>query len=92
MSVLADGIPVRAVVIQSEPLHRRNQAGIDLYAMVLTIVQPGQAPRKVKVGNPVPADGVPLLYPGSNLLARALPDRPEAVVIDWEAAVYEASR
>ena len=90
--VLAHGIPVRAVVIQSESLHQRNQAGVDLYALVLTVLQPGHAPRQIQVGNPVPADGVPLLYPGSNLPARALPDRPEAVVIDWEAAVYEASR
>ena len=64
----------------------------DLYGLVLTILQPGHPPRQVQVGNPVPPAGVPLLYPGSNLPARALPDQPQAVVIDWDAALAEASR
>lgn len=91
-SVLASGVPVRAVVIQSQPLNARNQAGADLYALVLTILQEGHAPRQVQVGNPVPASCVPLLYPGSNMPARAVPDQPQMVVIDWDAALAEASR
>jgi hypothetical protein len=91
-SVLATGVPVRAVVIQSAPLNARNPAGLDMYVMVLTVLQSGQAPRQVKVGNPVPPEGIPLLYPGSNMPAKTLPDQPNVVVIDWEAAVHEASR
>lgn len=30
---------------------------------------------------------IPLLYPGSKLPAKTLADRPEAVVIDWDAAL-----
>lgn len=91
-SVLAHGVRVRAVVIQCQPLNARNQAGADLYALVLTILQEGHAPRQVQVGNPVPASCVPLLYPGSNMPAKAIPDQPQMVVIDWDAALAEASR
>jgi hypothetical protein len=90
--VLASGEPARAVVTASQPLRSRNEAGLELYALVLTILQEGHAPRQVTVGNPVPAACVPLLYPGSNMPARAMPGQPQAVAIDWDAALAEASR
>ncbi|HEY4346124.1 MAG TPA: hypothetical protein VGM80_00925 [Gaiellaceae bacterium] len=91
-SVLESGIPVRAVVVGSQPLGTKTPAGVDLYALVLTVLQEGSPPRQVQLGNPVPADCVPLLYNGSNLPAKAAPDRPELVAVDWVAALAEASR
>lgn len=91
-TVLATGIPVRAVVVQSQALNARTQAGVDLYGLLLTVLQEGQPPRQVQLGYPVPASGVPLLYPGSNVPAKILPDHPDLVAIDWEAAIAEASR
>jgi hypothetical protein len=91
-TVLATGLPVRAVVVQSQPLNARTQAGVDLYALLLTVLQEGQPPRQVQLGYPVPESGVPLLYPGSNVPAKILPEHPDLVAIDWDAAVAEASR
>jgi hypothetical protein len=91
-SVLMTGMPVRAVIVQSQPLNAKTSAGVDLYALLLTVLQEGQAPRQLQLGYPVPAGGIPLLYPGSNVPAKALPDRPDLVAIDWDAAVSEASR
>jgi hypothetical protein len=46
----------------------------------------------VPVGNPVPANAVPLLYPGNNLPAKQLPSRgDEYIVIDWERALEQAT-
>lgn len=91
-SILADGVPIRAVIIQSEPLSAKNASGVPLYAFVLTILQDGQPPRQTQVGNPVPDDAVPLLYPGSNLPAKVSADDPKAVAIDWAAALAESSK
>ena len=91
-SILASGVPIRAVIIQSESLSAKNAAGVPVYAFTLTILQDGQPPRQTQVGNPVPEDAVPLLYPGSNLPAKVLSDDPRAVVIDWVAAVAESSK
>jgi len=43
----------------------------------------------VSVGNPVPDDCVPMLYPGDNLPPKQPPSNPDAVVVDWDAARAE---
>jgi hypothetical protein len=91
-SVLANGKPVRAVVIQSQPLSAKNPAGVDLYAFVLTILEEGHPPRQAQLGNPVPANCIPLLYPGSNLAAKVDPTVPDFIAIDWDTALAEASK
>ncbi|HEX3567216.1 MAG TPA: hypothetical protein VHU17_17745 [Acidimicrobiales bacterium] len=91
-SILESGNPVRAVVIQTQPLSAKNRAGLDLYAFVLTILEEGHPPRQVQAGNPVPAPCIPLLYPGSNLPAKVDADQPGLVAIDWDAALAEASK
>jgi hypothetical protein len=90
-SVLATGDPVRAVMIQTQSLSAKNPAGLDLYAFVLTILQDGHPPRQIQAGNPVPENCIPLLYPGSNVPAKAMADQPNMVAIDWNAALAEAS-
>lgn len=88
--VLARGNTVRAVVVQFQPLGMQNAEGVDLYAFVLNIQAPGQAPYQVKVGNPVPTEAVAFIAPGSNLPAKVLPEESQSVVIDWGAALAEA--
>ena len=90
--VLARGDPVRAVIVQTQPLGMKNQDGVDLRALLLTVLQEGKAPRQAKVGNPVPAEAVPLLYPGANVPAKVLPEEPDGVVIDWKAALAEFAK
>jgi len=59
---------------------------------VLTVMRDGQKPFQAKVGNPVPDDAVPLLFNGSNLPAKVLPEEPEGVVIDFKAALEEFTK
>ena len=87
--LLATGTAARAVIIQSQPLGQRTPAGVDLYALVVTILCDGHQPYQTQVGNPVPASGIPLLYPGSNLPAKVRPEEQGQVIIDWDAAVAE---
>jgi len=90
--LLALGTPARAVIIQSQPLGVRNQAGVDMYALMVTILCEGTAPYQPQMGNPVPPGGVPLLYPGSNLPAKVRPGQQGQCIIDWEAALAEATK
>jgi len=87
--LLDRGSPCEAVIVQSQPLGVKSSlSGLDMYAFLLTIMVPGQAPYQVQVGNPVPPEAVPLIFPGSRVPAKYLPGGiPEEVVIDWKAAL-----
>lgn len=90
--MLETGEPVRAVIVQTQSMSAQNPAGVETYALVLRILQHGRAPRQVQIGNPVPESFIPLLYPGSNVPTRALASQPNAVSVDWDSALAEASR
>ena len=90
--LLALGTPARAVIIQSQPLGVRNQASVDMYALMVTILCDGTPPYQTQMGNPVPPGGVPLLYPGSNLPAKVRPGQQGQCIIDWEAALAEVTK
>jgi hypothetical protein len=86
--ILAEGAPCKAVIVQFQPMGMRSSTGKDMYAFLLTIMAEGRAPYQVQVGNPVPAEGVPLLYPGNTVPAKRMPDGDDReVVIDWDAAL-----
>jgi hypothetical protein len=86
--ILEQGVPCRAVIVQSQPLGTRNPKGDDMYAFLLTVMADGRPPYQIKVGNPVPAGAVPLLYPGNNVPARRMADGDDhELVIDWETAL-----
>jgi hypothetical protein len=87
--ILQRGSSCEAVIVQSWPLGVKSPvSGLDLHAFVLTIIVPGKAPYQVQVGNPVPSDAVPLIFPGSRLPARFIAGGiPEEVVIDWQTAL-----
>jgi hypothetical protein len=90
--ILEDGVPCHAVIVQSQPLGMKNPAGVDMHAFLLTIMADGRAPYQVQVGMPVPPEAVPLLYPGNKVPAKRLADgQDHDVMIDWSAAVAEAS-
>ena len=91
--IMATGIDCRAVIVQSQPLGTRSPtSGFDMYAFVLTVMLDGRPPYQVQVGNPVPPDAVPLLYPGNNVPAKTLPERGDQyIVIDWENALAQAT-
>ena len=42
--LLAIGTPARAVIIQSQPMGMRSQAGVDMYAFVVTVLCDGRQP------------------------------------------------
>jgi hypothetical protein len=90
-SILAAGDPVRAVIQSSGPLYAKNIEGVEIYSLKLTILAEGRAPAEFNVGNPVPQAALPLLYPGCNLPAKQMPEPPDDIAIDWDAALAEYS-
>ena len=84
--ILASGTPCRAVIIESQDYNAKSPDGVEIYAFVLTVIVDGRAPYQITVGNPVPDEAIPLLYPGNNLPAKKGPGDND-VVIDWKAAL-----
>ena len=88
--ILDQGVPCKAVIVQSQPLGMRSSTGKDMYAFVLTVLATDRAPFQIQVGNPVPAEAVPLIYPGNTVPAKRMPDGDEReLVIDWDAALAQ---
>ena len=90
--ILEYGIPCKVVIVQSQPMGMRSSSGKDMFAFVLTVIADGRPPYQTQVGNPVPADAVPLLYPGNTVPAKRMPDGADhEIVIDWDAALADAA-
>jgi len=90
--LLANGTPCEAVIVQFQPTGLKNQENVDIYAFMLTIMAEGVAPYQITVGNPMPAEALPLACPGSRLPACFDPaGLKEDVAIDWQAALGAAS-
>jgi hypothetical protein len=90
--ILEYGVPCRAVIVQSQPLGMRNPSGNEMFAFVLTVMTDGRSPYQIQVGNPVPQDAIPLLYPGNTVPAKRMADGADnEIVIDWAAALAQAS-
>jgi hypothetical protein len=87
--ILETGSPGKAVIVESLPLGKRNPAGVDLYAYQLTVIPEGSQPYQIQVGNPTPPEALPFLFPGSKVPVK-IGTEPNAVVIDWNAAIAEA--
>ena len=86
--ILEQGVPCKAVIVQSQPMGMRSPSGKDMYAFVLTVMADGREPYQVQVGNPVPADAAPLVFPGSTVPAKRMADGDDhEIVIDWDAAL-----
>ncbi|HEY1516477.1 MAG TPA: hypothetical protein VGF91_08665 [Solirubrobacteraceae bacterium] len=90
--ILEYGVPCRAVIVQSQPMGMRSSTGKDMYAFVLTVMADGRPPYQIQVGNPVPADAVPLVYPGNTVPAKRMPDGADhEIVLDWDAALAQVA-
>lgn len=82
--LVANGKPIKVVLVANQPLGKKNADGVEMYALQLTTYEGVDTPYQLTVGNPVPASALPLLFPGSKLHAR-LGDDPNSVVVDWAA-------
>ena len=61
-----------------------------MYAFVLTVLAGGRPPYQIQVGNPVPTEAIPLLYPGNTVPAKRMPDGDDReLLIDWDAALAQ---
>ena len=90
--ILEYGVPCSAVIVASQPMGMRSPTGKDMFAFVLTVIAEGRPPYQTQVGNPVPTDAVPLVYPGNTVPAkRMLNGADHEVVIDWDAALAQAA-
>ena len=87
--ILATGEPAQAVIVEYQPLGKRNPAGIDLYAYLLTVMPEGRDPYQIQVGNPTPPAALPFLFAGSRVPVK-IGTIPNAVAIDWAAAAAAA--
>jgi hypothetical protein len=85
--ILRLGSPADLVIVANAPLGVRNYLGDDVHLFTLTVSVEGQAPYQVQLGNPVPANALPLLYPGSKVPGKAMRGEPNSVAIDWAAAL-----
>src|SRR4051812_32830708 len=70
--VMAYGEDCRAVIVEAQPLGTKNPKGLDMWAFLLTVMANDRAPYQVPVGNPVPVNAVPLIYPGNNVPAKRM--------------------
>jgi hypothetical protein len=89
--ILATGEPARAVIVEFQPLGKRNPAGVDMYAYRLTVMPQGRDPYQIDVGNPTPPAALPFLFAGSRVPVK-IGSIPNAVVIDWTAAAAETAQ
>ena len=80
--ILANGKPVEVVVTGMTKLNFLSPDGHDVYGITLTVATGVDKPSEAKVGNAVPAESLPLLFPGARLHAR-LGNDPGDVVVDW---------
>jgi hypothetical protein len=90
--ILEYGVPCRAVIVQFQAMGMLNARGNEMYAFMLTAMTEGRAPYQTQVGNPVPPDAVPLVYPGNTVPAKRMANGADnEIVIDWGAALAEAA-
>jgi hypothetical protein len=91
--ILEYGVPCKAVIVETQPLGMRNPAGKAMYAFLLTVMSDGRPPYQTQVGNPVPDEAIPLLYPGNAVPAKRMADgNDNEIVIDWDAALAQAGQ
>lgn len=89
--ILATGQPGRAVIVEWQPLGKKTQAGVDMYAYGLTVMPEGKDPYQIQVGNPTPPAALPFLFAGSHVPVKIGND-PNSVVIDWDQAVADEKK
>jgi hypothetical protein len=81
------GEPCRAAIVRVQALGLRNNAGEDMYGLLLEPLDGTGATHPVWVGDAVPAAALKLLRSGAVLPARRLPDGDDRdLAIDWEQA------
>lgn len=86
--ILARGVPCKVVVVGWSPLPGvKDSAGLDATGFVLSVFAEGKTPYQVQIGVGVPPEAVPLVYAGAQLPGKMLPENPDMVAIDWQAAM-----
>lgn len=91
--ILSEGVSCKAIIVESQPLGMRNPAGKAMYAFLLTVMSDGRPPYQTQVGNPVPDEAIPLLYPGNAVPAKRMASGDDhEIVIDWDAALAKAEQ
>jgi hypothetical protein len=88
--ILANGKPVEVVVTGMTKLNFLSPEGHDVYGITLTVATGVDKPYQAQVGNAVPAEHLPLLFPGARLHARVGND-PGDVVVEWAKGPASAS-
>jgi hypothetical protein len=66
-ALLMTGTPTDAVIVSNSPLGLRTWDGHDMYLFTLTVIPTNGAPYQVQVGNPMPANALPYVFPGARV-------------------------
>jgi hypothetical protein len=83
--IVSRGTDCGVVVTQNQPIGLRSHEGDEIHAFVLTVVPVDGTPYQVQVGLPLPVQHLPLVFPGSRLPGKVLPEDPNSVAIVWES-------
>jgi len=84
-AIVERGTDCEVVIVGHQPIGLRSHEGDDIHGFVLTVVPSDGAPYQAQVGLPLPPAALPLVFPGSRLPARVLPEEPGSVAILWES-------
>ena len=85
--ILENGTEEKAVLVANQPMGLTSPLGHPVHGLTLTIDK-GAESYQVQVGNGVPNEALPLLYPGSKLWVRVGEDATD-VVVDWARGARE---
>ena len=84
-ALLMTGTPADAVIVSNSPLGLRTWDGHDMYLFTLTVIPPNGAPYQTQVGNPMPANALPYVFPGARVPVK-MGVGPNDLAIDWSMA------
>ncbi|GGF37886.1 hypothetical protein [Subtercola lobariae] len=80
----ANGKLIAVTIVSSRYLGFHDYRDREIHLVTMTVLPPEASPYRVSIGNPVSAEGLRGLYPGSHLPAR-LGHHHDSVLVDFEA-------
>lgn len=85
---MPDGaVACRAVIVRYRETGATDATGSPIYVLGLTVMPPDGSPYPLQIGAAVQPAALAVLHPGSHVPATVRADDPNALTIDWDAAL-----